>query len=170
MITELLNDYPGLSVLRRTKINTEVLSHPERAYILSGPSDTGKTRLAKELYKLYPVENRYAMSAENWQQDITDASCNRGNWPVMSAHHLLEAGGDYWGQRALFLDDIDKIRLTESGFVEPQLKAFLDAVERRGDLLNITTSLNKEDLFKKFSDQIGRRILHGRIWVDFTNK
>jgi hypothetical protein len=163
--TTLSNTFAGLSVARRTKINNAVLSNHERSYIFSGPGGVGKTELAKAQYRLVPKRYRYAMTAEEWQQDMTAAAMGRGEWPVLSSQYMRDAGPSPW---SFFLDDIDKLKLSE--FIEPQLKSFLDSVIRRGDQLVLTTSLTKPELYKKFGDQIARRIVQHCVWVSFTEQ
>jgi DNA replication protein DnaC len=163
-MTQLLNTFAGLSTARRTAINDAVLSNPERSYIFSGPGGIGKTELAKAQYRLLSSRHRYAMTAESWQEDMTAAATGRGEWPVLSSQFFRDAGPFTWH---LFLDDIDKIKLTE--FIEPQFKSLLDSVLRRKDQLVLTTSiLTTADLYKKFGDQISSRILRRCVWVPFN--
>ena len=163
-MTQLLNTFAGLSTARRTAIHNAVLGNPERSYIFSGPGGIGKTELSKAQYRLLPKPYRYAMTAESWQEDMTAAANGRGEWPVLSSQYMRDAGPSPW---YFFLDDIDKIKLSE--FIEPQFKSFLDTVIRRGDQLVLTTSiLTKPELYKKFGDQISRRILQHCAWVSFS--
>lgn len=163
-MTQLLNTFAGLSTARRTEINLTILNNPSISCVFSGSGGIGKTELSKAQYRLLPSTRRYAMTAESWQEDMTAASRGNGEWPVLSSQYFRDASPTPWH---LFLDDIDKIKLTE--FIEPQFKSFLDSVIRRGDQLVLTTSiLTKADLYKKFGDQIARRILQHCAWVSFT--
>ncbi len=168
-MAQLLNNFGKLSPEKRTQINSYVISNPDKSYIFSGPAGIGKTYLSKILFQGIRKDSynrKFGMAAEEWQNDITSAANGREEFPPLSSQYLrTEPEFIKWH---LFLDDIDKIKLTE--FIEPQFKSLIDTVIRRDDQLVLTTSLmTRVDLLKKLGDQLGRRILGRCTWVSFTD-
>jgi DNA replication protein DnaC len=180
IIGSINNDYPGLSVERRSAINKAVLGSPTRGYIFAGASGgIGKTTLLKALARIANVDGRKVLltTGMQWESDIRrNASADFADKEIVS----VSAEGLRYRRWSCFIgfDEIDKV--SKSEFLLNHLHALIDATITGQHQFVITTNLQREEFKAMFGESLWWRLTKapepegrgglGCVWVEFEDK
>jgi len=171
------NDYPGLSIARRTWINTTVLNNPTDNYVFSGPGGIGKSFLAAALGDIARESGRTVLhtSGQEWEAEMRrNASASFDNKQLMAVSALSLRRS----QPCLIIFD-EIYRVSKTQFVLDALLSVLDAVKAGGHQLVLTSNLSQSEFRFAMGDSIYWRIYKkadgkfggiGCKWADFREK
>lgn len=109
IIGTISNDWAGLSIQRRTELNTAILGNPTRNYVFAGDGRLGKTTMLTALARLAINDGRRALvtSGMDWEQDV-----RANSYADFSDKRALDISAEgLKGCRPCFIgfDEVDKI-------------------------------------------------------------
>lgn len=181
IISAVRNDYPGMSVERRTAINKAVFDAPTKSYIFSGPGNRGKTTLMNAVAQLSHLNGKRVLwtTGMSWEADIRSysfADPEDRHAPRTSAEGLANCS-----PCLIAFDEVDKINRTE--WMLNHLHALIDAAKSGRHQIVMTTNLNIEEFKAQFGASLAWRLLQvpennntvckgglGCTWVSFEDQ
>ncbi len=170
------NDYPHLSVERRTAINEKVFNNTRGNYIFAGLGGRGKTTLLKALAALAEADGLHTVVTDTLAWEAKTRSIIAAPFEDKREHlseYLRRVQHVFVG-----IDEIDKCAKTE--FMLNHLHAVLDAAVENGHQVVITTNIPTLEEFRKvFGDSIEWRVMLPRdkagrgglgcTWITFAD-
>lgn len=178
VIASISNEYPGLSIVRRTELNQVILGNPTRNYILSGAGGLGKTTMLYALAQLAHIDGKQVLmtSGMKWESDLrqnTFSDFEDKQVLPISAEGLESC-------RPLFVgfDEVDKLK--GSKFVLDPLHALIGEIISGRHQLVMTTNLSQQEFKETLGESLAWRLLLkpennnrgglGCIWAEFKEK